>query len=117
MNNSNENTLADKVGGTAIYKRDGQGQLFIEKATSNPGWHFESDTYNIAIVRDSFLKNDLPEQVKILENLARKWVNRGFVRMKGYSVSQFLLDNDAPANITGKTLQRFIKANKGKFKP
>jgi hypothetical protein len=43
---------------------------------------------------------------------ADMWLNRGYVRLKGYNIEQWLSDMDAPAWLTAKTLQRHIRKRK-----
>ncbi len=47
-----------------------------------------------------------------LDKYAAKWINRGYVRKKGYNMEQFLSDEDAPRWLTPKTLQRYIRKKK-----
>lgn len=59
-------------------------------------------------------------EIQTKNKFADMWINRGWVRMKSYNMTQWLQENNAPVWLTNKELQRHIaktrKANKaGKY--
>ena len=47
-------------------------------------------------------------EIQIKNKFADMWINRGWVRMKGYNMTQWLQENNVPVWLTDKELQRHI---------
>ncbi len=53
-------------------------------------------------------------EIQLKEKYASMWIRRGWVRMKGYNMTQWLQQNDAPSWLPAKELQRYIaKTHRG----
>jgi hypothetical protein len=63
-----------------------------------------------------FRREEIPFQEDLnlatLNRFADMWEKRGWTRMKGYNIDQWLSDNNAPGWINPKKLQRYIKERK-----
>ena len=51
---------------------------------------------------------DAITELQIKDRFADLWIDRGWVRMKGYNMTQWLLDKDAPSWLTEKELHRHL---------
>jgi len=85
-------TVADSERGTIEFKRNEQGQTFVQ-GTVNPGFEARASDFNVTIAPVQprpFQGDELPERTRTLFSLAQKWVNR--IEEKNYDMVQFLED-------------------------
>lgn len=48
-------------------------------------------------------------EIKKINKLVNMWIERGWIRQKGYNLSQWLLDNDAPDTLSSREFNRHMR--------